>query len=224
MRLESVAVYGCSNRSCTVARTGWSSQTPFSVASSSDDKTSAAQRDGVQIFTNSDGDTLEVSAEGQEASLGQLDSAERQLVAKLKVIDQKVRSHEMAHLAAAGPYARGGPRYSYVEGPDGVSYAVGGEVPIDVSPEPGDPEATIRKAQAVRAAALAPADPSGQDRQVAAAATKMEAQARQELAVEQAESSAKETDDADAESNTQPAADGEQRDEGSCQPLTAKAP
>lgn len=182
------------------------------------------QTDGAEVYTNADGDTLEISAAGRKASLGQLDTEEQQVVAKLKAIDQQVRSHEMAHLAAAGPYARGGPRYSYVKGPNGVSYAVGGEVPIDVSPEPGDPEATIRKAEVVRAAALAPADPSGQDQQVAAAATKMEAQARQELAVEEAKSSADETDDADTESDTQPAADGEQCNEDACQPLTAKAP
>ena len=42
-------------------------------------------------------------------------------------------------------------------------------------------EATIDKAQVVRAAALAPARPSAQDRQVAAAATRMEAEARREL-------------------------------------------
>ena len=52
---------------------------------------------------------------------------------------------------------------------------------IDASPVAGDPEATIRKAQVIRAAAMAPADPSAQDRRVAAAATKMEAEARQEL-------------------------------------------
>ena len=57
-----------------------------------------------------------------------------------------------------------------------------GEVSIDVSAVPGDPEATIRKAQVIRKAALAPANPSSQDRSVAYAATKMEMKARQELA------------------------------------------
>ncbi len=51
----------------------------------------------------------------------------------------------------------------------------------DTSPVPGDAEATIRKAQTIRAAALAPANPSAQDRAVAAAATPMEAAARREL-------------------------------------------
>ena len=45
-----------------------------------------------------------------------------------------------------------------------------------------NPEETIRKAQTIRAAALAPAEPSGQDFAVAAQATQMEAQARAEQA------------------------------------------
>jgi SprA family protein len=106
---------------------------------------------------------------------------EQDQVTELKSRDREVRSHEQAHIAAAGPYATGGPSYSYQQGPDGRRYAVGGEVGIDTSPVSGDPEATIQKAQQIRAAALAPASPSGQDQQVAAAATQMESQARAEL-------------------------------------------
>ena len=53
---------------------------------------------------------------------------------------------------AAGPYATGGASFTYVTGPDGKQYAVGGEVKIDISPEAG-PEATLRKAEAIQAAA-----------------------------------------------------------------------
>lgn len=56
---------------------------------------------------------------------------------------------------------------------------MGGEVSIDTSPE-SDPEDTIRKAQMIRQAALAPAEPSGQDRRAAAAAAQMAMKARQE--------------------------------------------
>ena len=59
-----------------------------------------------------------------------------------------------------------------------------GEVKIDTSEIPGDPQATLLKAQIIRRAALAPATPSAQDRQVAAQATAMAQQARIELAVE----------------------------------------
>ena len=113
--------------------------------------------------------------------IGRLTAAEQRAVAELAEVDRRVRSHEQAHLAAAGGYARGAPSYSYVRGPDGKLYAVGGEVSIDTSPVPGDPQATIRKARAVQAAANAPVDPSPQDRQVAAQAAQMEAAAQSEL-------------------------------------------
>jgi hypothetical protein len=58
---------------------------------------------------------------------------------------------------------------------------VAGEVSIDVSPVANDPQATVNKAMAIRRAALAPADPSGADRRVAARARMMEAEARAEL-------------------------------------------
>ena len=115
-----------------------------------------------------------------------LTAEERAIIAELAQTDREVRAHEQAHLAAAGGLARG-VSFSYTTGPDGKQYAVGGEVSIDTSPVSGDPQATIQKAQQVRAAASAPANPSGQDRAVAAAAAGMEAAARQELAAEQQE-------------------------------------
>lgn len=106
------------------------------------------------------------------------------MVQQLKQRDREVRTHEMAHLASAGQYARGGPTYSYQQGPDGKRYAVGGEVPIDMSKEK-TPEETLQKMQAIRRAALAPAEPSPTDRSVAASAAAMESQARRELQTEQ---------------------------------------
>lgn len=89
--------------------------------------------------------------------------------------------HEAAHMAAAGSLVRGGPTYSYEQGPDGQRYAIGGEVSIDTSPG-NNPRATLAKAQRIEAAALAPADPSGPDRAIAAQAAAMAAQAAGELA------------------------------------------
>lgn len=109
---------------------------------------------------------------------------ERDQIQELAARDREVRAHEQAHAAVAGQYA-GSPTYSFVRGPDGVSYAVGGEVSIDTSPIPGDPEATLRKAQQLRRAANAPADPSSQDGSVAAQAAQMEQQARTELREQQ---------------------------------------
>lgn len=148
------------------------------------------------------GDVLTLSAEGrQRAAAGQpaegserppegspaaaeasatLTEAELKELRSLKSRDQEVRTHEQAHLSAAGQYAAGGASFSYQKGPDGNKYAVGGEVPIDISPEK-TPEETVRKMQVVKKAALAPASPSAADRQIAAQASMAEAQARQEM-------------------------------------------
>ena len=96
--------------------------------------------------------------------------------------DREVRAHEAAHAAAGGQYVRGGATFQYQKGPDGKMYAVGGEVSIDTSPVINDPKATISKMQTVERAAMAPGEPSGQDRAVAAAAAATAAQARQEVA------------------------------------------
>lgn len=114
----------------------------------------------------------------------ELTSEERAQVDKLKARYAEVRAHEAAHMAAGGAHVRGGASYSYEQGPDGRSYAVGGEVGIDVSAVSGQPQATIQKMQQVRAAALAPAEPSGADRSVAAAASQVEAEARRQLAAQ----------------------------------------
>jgi len=107
-------------------------------------------------------------------------SREARELAKLAERDRTVRTHEAAHAAVGGPYA-GSPTLTYTSGPDGRSYAVGGEVSIDMSPVAGDPQATLEKAQTVRAAALAPAQPSAQDMRVAARAMQMAARAYAEL-------------------------------------------
>lgn len=116
-----------------------------------------------------------------QTSSHELTPEERKQVEELKKRDQEVRRHEQAHLAAAGAHARGGPSFTYQKGPDGKMYAIGGEVPIDLSPVAHDPQATIQKAEAIQRAALAPAEPSGPDRQVAAKAAALATKARQEL-------------------------------------------
>lgn len=109
------------------------------------------------------------------------DASQRAEIERLRRTDAEVRRHEQAHRNAAGGVAAGPTTYQYTTGPDGRRYAVGGEVRIDVSKVPGDPEATIDKARVIRRAALAPAQPSAQDRAVAAQAAQMEAEAQQEL-------------------------------------------
>ena len=114
----------------------------------------------------------------------QQQSEERQLD-ELKKRDQEVRSHEKAHAAIGGQYA-GAPQYEFKVGPDGRQYATDGEVSIDIS-EGSSPEETIRKMQQVKAAALAPAEPSPQDLRVAAEASQKTVEARSEIAEATAE-------------------------------------
>ena len=112
-----------------------------------------------------------------------LSEEELRTLTDLKARDREVRAHESAHQAVGGQYT-GSISYVYERGPDGAQYAVGGEVSIDVSPVAGDPQATIEKMRVVRSAALAPAQPSGQDRAVAAEAMQQMLQAQSELAME----------------------------------------
>jgi hypothetical protein len=109
-----------------------------------------------------------------------LSEAEQAELEELEARDQEVRAHEQAHMAAGSRYITRGAQYTFEQGPDGVRYAVGGDVQVDFSPVPGDPEATIEKARAVYKAALAPAQPSAQDRRVAAQAMQMKMQAQAE--------------------------------------------
>jgi hypothetical protein len=140
-------------------------------------RTGGAAADGEEVAPETEGgggraggDSLELSPE-----------AKRMLEA-LKARDKQVRAHEAAHLAAGAGITKGGATYTMQRGPDGNSYAIGGEVPIDAGEVPGDPKATLAKAQQIAAAALAPADPSPQDRAVAASARQMAAQASMEMA------------------------------------------
>ena len=127
------------------------------------------------------GSSAATPRDGQELS-----EEEQAQVEELKQRDAEVRRHEQAHQSAGGQYA-GSAQYSCEQGPDGKRYAVGGEVSIDASTVPGDPEATIQKMQQVQRAATAPADPSAQDRRIAAKAAAAEQKARQELQEQRSE-------------------------------------
>jgi len=120
-----------------------------------------------------------------------------QIVSQLKARDTEVRAHEMAHLSTAGSYARGGMSFTYQTGPDGHRYAIGGEVGIDTSSIPGDPEATLQKAMVIQRAALAPAEPSAQDQKVAQVAMQMMAQARVDISTMAAEEKEKQVSESD---------------------------
>ncbi|MBM3536696.1 MAG: hypothetical protein FJX55_02555 [Alphaproteobacteria bacterium] len=164
------------------------STAPVSEAAVSGLDLTPPARPGVSVAAQEGGSETENTDSGSEGSGGsaggeELSQEEQAQVAKLKARDREVRAHEQAHAAAGGAQA-GAPSYSYQQGPDGRQYAVGGEVPIKASASSSDPQAAIRQLEQVVRAALAPAQPSGQDRAVAAGAQAQIAQLRAQAAQE----------------------------------------
>ena len=151
-----------------------------SIQSSNPLDTSSARR------VNSVSRTSTIDSEDKEAEKLQKQEDDN-ILRQLRARDREVRAHEAAHTAAGGSLVRGGPSYTFQTGPDGRSYAVGGEVQLDVSAVPNNPQATLAKASQIRAAALAPAQPSAQDVRVAANANQLASRARIELAIQRRE-------------------------------------
>lgn len=161
--------------------------------------------------------TQETEKEALEKEKKAQQAADNKEIQELQKRDTEVRTHEQAHLAAAGGLAISGASFSYQTGPDGKQYAVGGEVSIDTSPVPNNPQATAQKAKRIKAAAMAPAEPSGPDRAVFAAAARMEVEAQAKAMQEQKE----ETEDAASgatDSNQTPNADKAEKTEAPQKP------
>ncbi|MDY3245956.1 putative metalloprotease CJM1_0395 family protein [Campylobacter sp.] len=114
-----------------------------------------------------------------QKNIGELSLEEQRIVSELQAADTNVRAHEAAHMAAGGGLTSPA-SYTYERGPDNKMYAVAGEVGISTS-EGNTPQESLNKAQTIRRAALAPADPSPQDLKVAAQAASMEMSARAEI-------------------------------------------
>jgi len=161
-------------------------QTIDEGAVTSEQKQQAPLRSNEQP-TSGDSDTLKSSSQessslksaAKEQQSVTLSPEDQALVEQLQKRDREVRLHEQAHQSAGGRYT-GSADYDYQRGPDGRNYAVGGEVSIDAGTT-SNPAEAIQKAKQIRAAALAPAQPSAQDRRVAADAEQMIADAQQQL-------------------------------------------
>lgn len=169
-----------SARSARVSEASWRSAARTTVDPSALPTAAGSSSARDPAVINHAGKTEKTSA---ASSPEKADKAEAEQIRKLKARDAEVRAHEQAHAATGGAFA-GAPSYEFQRGPDGHNYAVGGEVPIDVSAIAGDPRATIRKMQQVQRAALAPPDPSGADRAIASTASAMILAARRELITE----------------------------------------
>ena len=137
--------------------------------------------------------------QGQSAngSVTQLTDEQLKVVQELEARDREVRQHEQAHASVGGQHT-GAPSLEYTRGPDGRMYATGGEVSVDTSAVANDPQATIEKMRTVIAAALAPVEPSTQDRQVAAKAQALLTEALASLSLEENAQEQDESDKTDA--------------------------
>jgi hypothetical protein len=120
-------------------------------------------------------------------------------IEKLKTTEREVVAHEQAHSTVGGRFA-GAPSYTYTTGPGGKRYITGGEVSISIS-SGKTPEETVRNMKQVRAAALAPANPSAADLAVASRASAIEASASNEASKER-NAEASESKDPDNEPTT----------------------
>lgn len=158
-------------------------QAPLTAAQALADEQSASAREEADKPADSPANTEKSQRKDGEGD-PQQQRLEQLEITKLASRDQEVRAHEQAHAAIGGRYASA-PSYTYERGPDGKRYAVAGEVGIDTGPVANDPEATMAKMEVVIRAALAPAEPSAQDRQVAALAQAQKAEASVQLAQQQ---------------------------------------
>jgi hypothetical protein len=180
-----------------------------SLVSGAAERIARPGRDGRDGASAADGfrqaaDTVTISSEARTKADEEKDKRE---VDQLRQDEERVKAHEAAHKVAGGQYA-GSVSYSYRSGPDGKSYIVGGEVQIDVAPE-RLPQETISKMQVVISAAMAPADPSGQDRAVAAQAASQMAEAQQQKSAEGEEGASSGAVDTGSVKPTTPTSAGE---------------
>lgn len=129
--------------------------------------------------SNAENNTQNNDKNAGQKNIGELSREEQRIVAELQAADINVRAHEAAHMAAGGGLTSPA-SYTYERGPDNKMYAVAGEVGISTS-EGNTPQESLNKAQTIRRAALAPADPSPQDLKVAAQAASMEMSARAQI-------------------------------------------
>ncbi len=98
------------------------------------------------------------------------------ILRKLRTRDGKIKAHYSAQAAAGGAQSSVA-SYRYTMGPDGQRYATDGSISFQMDTQ-GSPQRTASQARAVRMAALAPANAGPQDIAVAAAAMRVELDAR----------------------------------------------
>ena len=135
---------------------------------------------------------------------------DQETVRNLKKREHEVIKHENAHAIAGGGMASR-PTYEYTQGPDGKRYVTGGHVNMRSNTLETDPEKRIQQAQTLYRAALAPANPSPQDRLVAVNAKQLEMEAR--MAANELEKEIKKREKGEEEKTEEPNTTNQAKDE-----------
>ena len=117
-----------------------------------------------------------------ETKSGNNSNERKQLELSQTQIQRHIESHRAVTTQHSSP-----PNYQY-QPLDGALYIVSGDVVFDTSAEPNNPQATLKKAQLIRMASMAPIDPSLQDRNASQQAMMMVTQAKGEINTVSAES------------------------------------
>lgn len=153
--------------------------TPAQSNNKANDVENNADNSSGDKTANAENNTQNDDKNAGQKNIGELSQEEQRIVTELQAADTNVRAHEAAHMAAGGGLTSPA-SYTYERGPDNKMYAVAGEVGISTG-EGNTPQESLNKAQTIRRAALAPADPSPQDLKVAAQAASMEMSARAQI-------------------------------------------
>jgi hypothetical protein len=190
--------------------------------------------DGPEEIVNNLVENTTGSDEGEEEEKGpkkesndsgpaaqELSEQDKKEVQRLQQRDAEVVAHENAHKAAAGGLSNGAIHFDTEKGPDGRNYRTGGHVNINTS-KGKTPEETLQRAASIKRAALAPAEPSGQDRSVANKASQMESEARQELAEQRVQEASERAEEAKQNQESNPAQASQGTDQA--QPESGKKP
>ncbi|MCW5942061.1 MAG: hypothetical protein KIS66_07500 [Fimbriimonadaceae bacterium] len=165
---ETIHAAGCTCGACPACLT----------AKNADRPTAKAKQDAAAEWRrNEDRETGKEVA--LRKSLEQMTPAEREELRRLRDKDRAIRSAENFREAVAGRYVSGNVRFRYARGPDGKPYAVEAQADFDTEPVLGDPRATLRKADAIKRAALATMSP--EDRAAALRAELRAEEARRDL-------------------------------------------
>jgi hypothetical protein len=101
-----------------------------------------------------------------DSSIGSMASPQRDVrIQAMQHIHQKITNHENKHAAILNDSRTSDakPQLTYQQGSDGRKYATAGEVNADLSPVPGKPHATEKKAESVYRSALHDSERSSED-------------------------------------------------------------